>query len=179
MSEVGTTGWTFPDDFQTDGWIQPVDNDKVFAGYYWVSQSITNQTWTVLDINTERWDPSGIHDNVTNKDRIYFPEDGYYEVDAQFNSQNGVTNYRVTACEVWYTAPPAAAILADKGNNHVSSQWPVGFYQTLVLSGIFYATEDDYIQLKYYQRNTASAARTVHAQVNMTRMSGKAFSGEP
>jgi len=55
--------------------------DVMTSTYHWVrvthdvDQTIANATWTALAFNTERWDPSGLHDTVTNNSRITIPAD--------------------------------------------------------------------------------------------------------
>ena len=46
------------------------------------NQSITNNTFTVLSLNSERWDTDSIHDNSTNNSRLTCNTAGKYIITA-------------------------------------------------------------------------------------------------
>ena len=54
-------------------------------------QSLTHNVAAVLASTSENYDPSGMHDNVTNNSRITVPEDGYYAVTASLEFATDIT----------------------------------------------------------------------------------------
>jgi hypothetical protein len=56
--------------------------------------SIPNNVWTAVDLNAERWDTDGMHDNATNPSRITCQTEGYYAMTANIAFTSQVSGYR-------------------------------------------------------------------------------------
>lgn len=174
MSEVGTSGWTFPDNIRTDSWVEQEDNDDIYYGWMGTTQSIVHTTWTYLKITHDLYDPQDIHNTAYLKTLMYIPRTGSYMVAAQCFNQVNTTDYRVTALELWKNNA-----FCIKGINVIASGWPAGHNNCLELTGVFDAVEDDYIELKYYQRNNSNVNKTAQAWITFMRITGDDDHGDP
>lgn len=108
------------------------------------AQSIAKNTWTALNFNTERFDPSAMHDTSTNNTRITFGSAGTYAVGG---------NVLFAANDVG-----RRGILIEEGGSDVLAMQQVNACSTsgtgLTISTIYTFDADDYIQLKVFQGST-------------------------
>lgn len=175
MSEVGTSGWTFPSHLNTDSYFEADTHDESFSGWHGGGQSITHSTWTALEINWERWDPEGIHNQSTYTTRISIPSDGDYLITGYVYEQTGKQDWRVTATQVVVDG----SVVIASCQRHVATGWPSGHLPFLVFSVIVSGNEAEYYEVEYYQRNTSNQSRTADIGIDMVRIGGKAEEGSP
>lgn len=179
MSEVGTSGWTFNSHMSVDGGdddnIRANLNHDMCRAWKSSSQSITHSTWTWVTFDTELYDYRSMHSTTANTSYFTVPRDGIYHVEAQIQGQASLTNWRVQALEIWNSR----SLMVVKGDSQVTSGWPVGHTPFMQINGYVSATGGDYLELRYYQRNTANASRSIYAWLSMARVSGRDEDGDP
>lgn len=115
--------------------------------------SIPNNTLTTLTFNSERWDTDGIHEGVTNPDRLTCQTAGKYVIHATIeyaasNAGNRVVALYVNATNIVYVTYTATQTLASR-------------YE---VSAIYDLDVDDYVTCQVYQ--TSGGALNVVSAAN-------------
>jgi hypothetical protein len=176
MSEVGTTGWEFPDNLNTTSWLEAEDQDEIFSGWQSTDQSVNDSTWTSLTMNSERYDPEDLHSTSSFTTRVSIPQDGIYLVTGCVYEDNARQDWRVTATRI---EVDGAGVYIGFGIRHVASGWPAGHLPMIPFSAIISGNIANYIELQWYQRNTPAQSRTARLHMDVTRLHGKVDYGDP
>lgn len=129
--------------------------------YHNTTQSIADETETVLAFNAEDFDTGSWHDNATNNSRITVDFTGYVRVTGQWSFTPGTSghNQRITV----YKNGSATNIKAETTNSTSSS---TGQTRTIQVSGLLAVSASDYIQLSAWHNFGSSQ----NALANTTRL---------
>lgn len=110
-------------------WATPSAGTPTFSGCkltHSSNQSISSNTATTLNFDTETYDTDGFHESVTHPDRITIPSDGYYRLTA-FIEWATSTSQDIRGVSIFRngtTTKESGANVTPPGTN--SSAWLVG-----------------------------------------------------
>ncbi len=132
-------------------WINWITNPPRCHAYHSAAVSLTNATWTLMQLASEDFDPVGsMHDNVTNNSRVYTPDTGTFLIAASVNYVAGATNGR--GLQVRKNAAGNAAsgtrLLYGHGQGTSSGDTMVAATRLVSMSA------GDYVELFAYQQST-------------------------
>ena len=122
------------------------------------TQSISHNTQTAIEFDTERFDTEGYHDNSTNNTRLTIPAAGHYQVGGSL----------ILAGEVSSTPSSRQLQIQLNGTTQISNiKMVVDVYVAsdttgLETSTVYEFAEGDYVELLVYQ-NTSETLATVKA----------------
>lgn len=107
------------------------------------TQSITNNTPTILAFNSERFDTAGnaadtMHDTVTNNGRLTCRYAG---------------KYQITANVAWASNPTSGVIelVLNVGVTVIAAQWVTGNYNYMQCTTLYDLAVNDYVQVRVTQ----------------------------
>ena len=167
MSEVGTSGWTFPSDVTLTSGAAWTEGNPSWAVVYKSNVSISDATWTTISWTGEYYDT----DNYwTSGDPtvITIPESGYYDLSLYiYRSQR--TDFRLNAV-THYVDGGGGRIISRYGTRTTDNGGPYAN----VITGLWgiEANAGWEVTVDYYQDNTANAAVTCNFNLGITRVSG-------
>lgn len=127
--------------------------------YHGTTQSITDSSLTALAFNSERFDPTGMHDNVTNNSRITFATAGVYVVSFS-GEMNAATDYVAIIAQLRKNGTTTLA------STHVQANSGTSYGPTITVTTVDKFAAADYVQALVYQDNVANAARNLNAAPN-------------
>lgn len=110
------------------------------------SQTIPNDTDTVITFDTENWDTDNFHDNVTNPSRLTAPVTGYYLVSGVIRWAGNAVGLRQAAI---YKNGAVIAFASTSGN---------ALEVAVHISEIAYLAQGDYVELYGYQTSGGNLA---------------------
>lgn len=133
--------------------------------YHNTTQGIPNATWTVYNLNSERWDTAGMHDNSTNNSRLTCKAAGLYAVGAAVQVGAGAAGNRYLQ-------------LIKNGADNVEVDGTPNFGASenayLSVSTHFRLALNDYVEGRIYQGSGGSLSTVVNsgigAELWMTRV---------
>jgi hypothetical protein len=146
---IGSTGQVLTVAGGVPSWATPASG-STFSGVYCrnsVSQSIANNTYTAVNLNTEIYDVGGYHDNSTNNTRFTIPSGkaGYYQIAfGAYYALNGTGARNI--------------VLYKNGSSIISGTIPgnSSVYSTLNLSYFDYLNVGDYLEFYTVQSSGGS-----------------------
>lgn len=118
--------------------------------YHSTTQTIATSTWTTLSLDSEREDPLGMHDLVTNNSRITAPEAGTYLVVAGTSFPTATSNMTT-----------GLRVIRNGAITHVLElrAVPGGFGETrLTVVGLLPCQAADYVEIQAYQNSGGNLA---------------------
>lgn len=113
------------------------------------AQSIPNNAWTTIDLNSERYDDNTMHDTVTNNSRLTATVEGRYLIIANIGFAADATKNRGVRILVNGTTVIAWAQAVDRDTNGL-------LMGTSVIENL---AATDYVEMQGYQ-NTGGALNT-------------------
>lgn len=130
--------------------------------YHNTTQSVADITETSLVFNSDRFDPTGMHDTVSNTGRITFNDAGVYVVSFVCEFASAVDYFTIySLCRL-----NGATVIARSTHNRGDSG--DGSSMATTYSTIYKFAAADYIETRVYQNNTANAARNVLSTGNFS-----------
>ncbi len=115
--------------------------------YHSTSQSVPDATWKALSMDSERWDPSGMHDPVTNNSRITIQRAGEYLCGGSIVIASSAAGPRRIVA-VWLNGVETGTSIATQ-EMHVGAA-----YAVQISCGTDYEfVEGDYIELGAFQNS--------------------------
>lgn len=118
------------------------------------NQSVTDATETTVTFNSERFDTDSMHSTVTNTGRITFNTAGLYVL-AFCGLWTGAADYSLVYCGFRLNGGSTFIALDTRLPTTFSANFPMN------LSTIYKFAAGDYVEVRAYQDNTASAARNL------------------
>lgn len=138
---------------------QMVNNPPSCRIFHNTTQSIANNTETVVAFNSERWDGSNMHDPVTNNSRITFNIAGVYTLGFNGFFTPSATDFTSVYCYV-----------------RLNGLTNLGYFQNMptttsnggimALSTTYRFVAGDYVEILVYQLNGAATARNLASSAN-------------
>jgi hypothetical protein len=116
--------------------------------YHSVAQSIATATWTIVALNSERYDTDTIHDLVTNNSRLTCKTAGKYMITASVEFAANATGNRLLELRLntGGVAQGGTILAADYRSN-----MGAGVVTRLSVSRQFSMAVNDYVELNVYQ----------------------------
>ena len=106
------------------------------------TQTIPNQTFTVLNFNVESYDTNSYHDNSTNNSRITIPTTGYYNLTAQVKFESNSSGGR--AIQIYKNG---STVMSNFAGNYAGFTSDASFFTSINLN----ATAGDYFEVRAFQ----------------------------
>lgn len=145
--------------YDGSGWRQP-HNPPACRVYHSTTQSINDNSETTLVFNSERYDTDSMHSTSVDTSRITFNTAGLYEVGATV----------AVAAAGDYSS--VFGRLRVNGTNfidtHVLAPNTATTTPFVKLGTVYKFAAGDYVEVRFYQDNTANAARNVQASGTAT-----------
>lgn len=162
VTTVGSNGQLLEADSTAGGgvsWVDPVPNTGVRCTDA-STQSISHNSDTAINFDTEDFDTDTFHDTVTNNTRLTIPsgKDGKYLILGGFEVQTLDASDEFRASIRLNGTTKLAAQGSAQGNN--SSLVDTG----IVVSTIYDLVATDYVELMAFNDESASGAKTITAQ---------------
>jgi len=133
--------------------------------YHDADQSLTNDTHTVLSLNSERFDTDTIHDTATNNSRLTCKTAGKYIISANAGFASNVTGERILDI-LLNGATVIGRHRADANGVNIT---------TIAVSTLYDLAVNDYIEMRAYQNS--GGALNVIVEGNFSPEFGMAFQG--
>jgi hypothetical protein len=121
------------------------------------AQSINNNTWTAITLDSERFDPSGLHDPASNPSRITIAKAGIYIVGGNLGWAAHASDQTRRIASISVNGVPGVGTEIARQENHISGITAVTGQAMTVLWSF---SANDYVELCGFQ-NSGGALNTL------------------
>lgn len=127
---------------------------KDCRAYHNAAQAVTTATFTVLALNSERYDTDGIHDTVTNNSRLTCKTAGKYIITGNVEFAANATGFRIV--QIYLNGATTIAYQIELNPT-------AGGLIEMTISTLYSLALNDFVELRVYQNsggnlNVTSAA---------------------
>lgn len=146
-------------------WITALANPPWCRVYHSVNQSIAHATETTLAFNSEDNDTDAMHDTAVNNSRITFNKAGLYVVSADIPFERA-TDYTHTYVNIRLNAGATSIVTTSDGTSTINADADL-FHNPFTP---YKFAAGDFVDVRVFHRNGASAARNINARTANRQM---------
>ena len=171
MSEVGTSGWTFPSDVVLPSGFTHEDGLRPYTSLT-ASQTITDNTWSTISWDSAYYDTDAMWESWIDPTILKVNHTAMYEIIVTAYRATRRTDYRLHALTLWADGG-GGRVISRYGPRNTQNSATTVHYSCLAAHWLVEAQNDWEFSVDFFQDNTGNVTTTHTFALSIVRLSGR------